>query len=118
MIKVKNLSVKYANGKQALSSINLSLGGGKIYGLVGVNGAGKSTLFKSIMGFINPSKGEISIMDGSVKKALKAGLISYVPQTEEIDWNFPVLAENVAMMGRYGKMGFLRIPSKQDFAKV
>lgn len=114
MIKVAGLSVIYANGKEALSNINFSLSSGKIYGLVGGNGAGKSTLFKSIMGFIKPSAGLITIMDEAVEKALKKSLISYVPQTEDIDWDFPVLVKDVVMMGRYGRMGPLRIPSKQD----
>lgn len=113
-IEIKNVSVTYPNGHTALEDINAQLHAGTICGLVGVNGAGKSTLFKAIMGFVTPTIGSVSIAGQSVRQALKNNLISYVPQTEEVDWNFPVLVEDVVMMGRYGHMGFLRRPSKAD----
>jgi manganese/iron transport system ATP-binding protein len=86
--------------------------------LVGVNGAGKSTLFKAIMGFVPASSGQIEILGGSVKDALAKNLVAYVPQAEEVDWAFPVLVEDVVMMGRYGHMGFLRRARAQDHAAV
>ena len=110
-IRLQNISVSYPNGHAAIEDISFELNGGVICGLVGVNGAGKSTLFKSMMGFIKPRKGTISIMGQPVRAALKENIIAYVPQTEDVDWNFPVLVEDVVMMGRYGRMGFLRIPS-------
>lgn len=117
-IHVDNVSVTYNNGHRAIFDVNFRLDAGTICGLVGVNGSGKSTLFKSIMGLVNPTKGSITIADTAIKTALKANKIAYVPQTEEVDWNFPVLVEDVVMMGRYGKMGFLRIPSKKDHEMV
>jgi len=53
-----------------------------------------------------------------VRKALKQNLVAYVPQSEDVDWNFPVLVEDVVMMGRYGHMNFLRKPSATDHAAV
>lgn len=117
-ISVNNVSVTYNNGHRAIYDVNFHLDAGTICGLVGINGSGKSTLFKSIMGLVNPTKGEILIEGQAIKTALKANKIAYVPQTEEVDWNFPVLVEDVVMMGRYGKMGFLRIPSKVDHQMV
>lgn len=117
-ISVNNVSVTYNNGHRAIYDVNFHLDTGTICGLVGINGSGKSTLFKSIMGLVNPTKGEILIEGQAIKTALKANKIAYVPQTEEVDWNFPVLVEDVVMMGRYGKMGFLRIPSKVDHQMV
>ncbi len=114
LIKIDNLNVTYASGQHALQNVTLRLSNHCIYGLVGVNGAGKSTLFKSIMGFLKPQSGSIQLNGLSVSQALKKNLISYVPQTEDVDWNFPVLVEDVVMMGRYGRMNFLRIPSKAD----
>ena len=67
-------------------------------GLVGVNGAGKSTLFKALMGFIPSARGKISLLGYSVKDALKSNLIAYVPQSEEVDWDFPVLVKDVVLM--------------------
>jgi len=102
LIKIDNLNVTYASGQHALQNVTLRLSNHCIYGLVGVNGAGKSTLFKSIMGFLKPQSGSIQLNGLSVSQALKKNLISYVPQTEDVDWNFPVLVEDVVMMGRYG----------------
>jgi len=79
-----------------------------------VNGAGKSTLFKAIMGFVPAAKGEITVLGMPVKEALRMSIVAYVPQAEEVDWSFPVLVEDVVMMGRYGHMGFLRRPSQAD----
>jgi manganese/iron transport system ATP-binding protein len=91
---------------------------GTITALVGVNGSGKSTLFKAIMGFLPLASGEISLLGRSVKQALSENLVAYVPQSEEVDWSFPVLVEDVVMMGRYGHMGFLRLASRTDRACV
>lgn len=117
-IHIENLGVTYANGHTALENVNFKTGAGRICGLVGMNGAGKSTLFKSIMGFVPPTTGQIRLQGGDVKSALKRNIVAYVPQTEEVDWNFPVLVEDVVMMGRYGYMGFMRRPRKADHAAV
>jgi manganese/iron transport system ATP-binding protein len=53
-----------------------------------------------------------------VDEALKKNIVAYVPQSEDVDWNFPVLVETVVMMGRYGHMNFLRMPSRADRYKV
>jgi manganese/iron transport system ATP-binding protein len=113
-IRLENVSVTYPNGHAAIEDVSFELNAGMICGLVGVNGAGKSTLFKSMMGFIRPTTGKISIMGRPVREALRENIIAYVPQTEDVDWNFPVLVEDVVMMGRYGRMGFFRIPSAAD----
>ena len=117
-IIAKNISVKYKNGHVALRDASFEIPQGSITGLVGVNGAGKSTIFKAIMGFVPCSSGHIKVLGDTVQKALKSNLIAYVPQSEEVDWTFPVLVKDVVMMGRYGHMGFLRIPSKKDFESV
>ncbi len=71
-----------------------------------------------MMGFIKPTTGNVQIAGQTIKAALKQNLVSYVPQTEDVDWNFPVLVEDVVMMGRYGYMGFLRRPTKVDCVAV
>lgn len=113
-----NVTVTYRNGLTALRAASFTIPKGTITALVGVNGAGKSTLFKAIMGFVPLAAGEISVLGMSVRQALKRNLIAYVPQAEEVDWNFPVLVEDVVMMGRYGHMNFLRIPSRKDHEMV
>lgn len=112
-IDIENLTVAY-HGKIALHGVSLQLKAGSIYGLVGMNGAGKSTLLKSIMGFVKPVTGRVSIDGLSMKMVQKRNLVAYVPQSEEVDWNFPVNVYDVAMMGRYGYMNLLRIPKIDD----
>lgn len=113
-LEVEGVTVAYPNGNVALRDASFGLGAGTIAGLVGVNGSGKSTLFKAIMGFVQPIAGEVRIAGLPVREALKRNLVAYVPQAEEVDWNFPVLVEDVVMMGRQGHMGFFRIPSARD----
>ena len=114
----RDVTVTYRNGHTALWDANFEVPRGTITALVGVNGAGKSTLFKAIMGFVPVAKGNISTLGMSVPQALQRNLVAYVPQAEEVDWAFPVLVEDVVMMGRYGHMGFLRRASKADHAAV
>ena len=116
-IDVENVSVVYPNGHQALHNATFHLKSGTICALVGVNGSGKSTLFKSIMGFVNPTGGSVKINGLPVKEVLKQHLVAYVPQAEDVDWQFPVSVWDVVMMGRYGAMNFLRIPRAIDKLK-
>lgn len=117
-ILARNVTVTYRNGHMALHDASFEIPRGTITALVGVNGAGKSTLFKAIMGFVPAAEGDIRLLGKSVKDALRQNLVAYVPQAEEVDWAFPVLVEDVVMMGRYGKMGFLRRAGKADHAAV
>ncbi|MBV7377962.1 manganese/iron ABC transporter ATP-binding protein [Maritimibacter dapengensis] len=113
-IMAQDVTVTYRNGHTALRHASFGIPRGTVTALVGVNGAGKSTLFKAIMGFLPVASGEIRLLGQSVRDALKQNLVAYVPQSEEVDWSFPVLVEDVVMMGRYGHMGLLRRPSKTD----
>lgn len=114
----EGLTVTYRNGVTALHDASFAIPRGTIAALVGVNGAGKSTLFKAIMGFLPAASGDIGVLGQTVRQAIKAGIIAYVPQAEEVDWSFPVLVEDVVMMGRYGHMGMFRIPKPADHAAV
>lgn len=117
-LEVEGVSVTYPNGHQALNDASFHLGAGTICALVGVNGSGKSTLFKSIMGFANPTAGSVRINGMPVRESLKKHAVAYVPQSEEVDWQFPVSVADVVMMGRYGAMNFMRIPRTADRQKV
>lgn len=117
-LMAQDVTVTYRNGHTALWNASFAIPRGTVTALVGVNGAGKSTLFKAIMGFVPASKGEIRILGLSVREALRRNLVAYVPQSEDVDWAFPVLVEDVVMMGRYGHMGFLRRPTAVDHAAV
>ncbi|MGV0761061.1 manganese/iron ABC transporter ATP-binding protein [Tistrella mobilis] len=117
-IEVDGVTVTYRNGLTALRDAGFRIPAGSITALVGVNGAGKSTLFKAIMGLVRPRSGQISILGRPAAQALKANLVAYVPQSEEVDWTFPVLVEDVVMMGRYGHMGLMRRARPRDHAAV
>ena len=117
-LTVNDISVTYNNGHQALFNASFSLPIGSITALVGINGSGKSTLFKAIMGFVELNQGSVKIMGLPVKKALKTNLVAYVPQSEDIDWNFPILVSDVVMMGRYGHMNMFRHAKANDHTEV
>ena len=117
-ILVEHVTVTYRNGHTALRDASFAIPTGTITALVGVNGSGKSTLFKTIMGFLKAARGEVRILGMSVPEALKRNVVAYVPQAEEVDWTFPVLVEDVVMMGRYGHMGMMRIAKAADHEAV
>ena len=117
-ISARDVTVTYRNGHTALFDTSFEIPTGTVTALVGVNGAGKSTLFKAIMGFVPIAKGTITLLGRDVGEALRQNMVAYVPQSEEVDWAFPVLVEDVVMMGRYGHMGWLRRPSAADHEAV
>ncbi|MGH1453361.1 MAG: manganese/iron ABC transporter ATP-binding protein [Paracoccaceae bacterium] len=117
-IRAEGVTVTYRNGFTALKDASFTIPTGTITALVGVNGAGKSTLFKALMGFVPVAQGKVELLGQPVRAAMKAQTVAYVPQAEEVDWTFPVLVEDVVMMGRYGHMGFLRRARAVDHAAV
>ena len=117
-ISVESVTVRYSNGHTAIRNVSFTLQGGTTCALVGVNGSGKSTLFKSLMGQIKPKSGSIRLCGLPVPQALKRNLVAYVPQSEEVDWQFPVSVYDVVMQGRYGYLNFLRLPKAEDKRKV
>lgn len=117
-ISVESVTVRYNNGHTAIRDVSFTLQGGTTCALVGVNGSGKSTLFKSLMGQIKPKSGSIRLCGLPVPQALKRNLVAYVPQSEEVDWQFPVSVYDVVMQGRYGYLNFLRLPKAEDKRKV
>ena len=117
-IAVRSATVTYRNGHTALVDASFAVPTGTITALVGMNGSGKSTLFKAIMGFVPVSAGQITVLGQPVRAALKRNIVAYVPQSEDIDWNFPVLVEDAVMMGRYGRMNWLRTARLEDHQAV
>lgn len=116
-ISIQNVTVRY-HESVVLDDATAQVPRGAICGLIGMNGAGKSTLFKAITSSVPLDQGSVTLFDLPVTKAQKAGLVAYVPQTEAIDWNFPVSVWDAVMMGRYGFMNFLRMPKEKDYQAV
>lgn len=117
VLKIHNLNVSYGTNR-ALQDANLCVKASRICGLVGMNGAGKSTLFKAITRGLPQQSGTIEILGKQAALARKAGLIGYVPQSQEIDWDFPISVQDVVMMGRYGHMGSSRRVAAEGRAAV
>ncbi len=111
IIEIHDLSVSYEK-KPVLWDVDLTLPAGKLIGIIGPNGAGKSTLLKAIMGLLQLNSGYINILDKPLKEVRNR--ISYVPQRESVDWDFPTSVYDVVMMGRYGQLGLLKRPKKSD----
>ncbi|MEK9794174.1 MAG: metal ABC transporter ATP-binding protein [Hyphomicrobiales bacterium] len=117
-IEIQNINVFYKNGHEALHDASCQIPDGSITALLGVNGSGKTTLFRSIMGVLKINSGKIIIDGQSPEIAIKNNLISYVPQYDDIDWDFPILVKDVVMMGRYSYMNFMRKPNPVDYKIV
>jgi len=110
-LEVHDLTVSY-DKKPVLWGVDVDIPAGSICGIIGPNGAGKSTLIKSIMGLIPISSGYVKILGkdlGDVRKS-----VSYVPQRESVDWDFPASVLDIVQMGRYGKVGLFRRLKKAD----
>lgn len=110
---VEGLSVGYG-AEPVLQGVDLRLEAGSICALVGLNGAGKSTLFRALMGFLTPTGGTMRIDGLAVAEAQRRQLVAYVPQDEQVPWDFPLRVWDVVMMGRYGHMTLLRWPGPLD----
>lgn len=111
-ISVRDLSVAYP-GYIALENVTFETPQGVLAGIIGPNGAGKSTLLKAILELIPRASGEITVFGEPYRAARRR--VAYVPQREEVDWDFPVTVWDVVLMGRYGRLGFFRRPKKDDF---
>jgi manganese/zinc/iron transport system ATP- binding protein len=111
ILEVHDLTVSY-DKKPVLWGIDFSLPKGNLIGILGPNGSGKSTLLKSIMGLIPISSGYIKLFDKEIKDVRKK--VSYVPQRESVDWDFPASVFEIVLMGRYGHLGLFKRPRKAD----
>lgn len=111
-IEVHDLTVAYHH-RPVLWDIDLEFPEGQIIGILGPNGAGKSTLIKAIMGLVPLASGHVRIFGQPAAQALTS--ISYVPQRESVDWDFPTTALDVVLMGRYGQLPLFGRPRAKDY---
>ncbi len=110
-LEIHDLTVSY-HRKPVLWGVDLTVGEGQLVGIIGPNGAGKSTLIKAVMGLLPTSSGWVKCYGQPIRKQRR--LIGYVPQRESVDWDFPVTAFDVVLMGRYGHVGLFRRPGRRD----
>ena len=112
VVRCEGLTVAY-DARPVLRSVSFEVASGEMIGVIGPNGAGKSTLLKCILGLIKPDYGRVQLFGGTVRE--QRGRVAYVPQTEGVDWDFPVTVFDVVMMGR-ARMGWLGWPGQEDRA--
>ncbi len=110
-LKVESLSVNF-DTTSVLWDIHFQIPPGKLVGIIGPNGAGKSTLLKALLGMAKPLSGKMECFGRPLKKSKKR--IAYVPQRSSVDWDFPITAFELVLMGRYGKLGYFAWPKKAD----
>lgn len=113
--EVHDLTVSY-NKKPVLWNIDFAIPEGKIVAIIGPNGAGKSTLLKAAFGLVGKLSGWVKFFDSPYEKVRKK--VAYVPQKESVDWDFPTTVFDVALMGRYGHLGWFRRPGEIDKSKA
>lgn len=111
VLEIHDLTVSY-NRKPVLWGIDLTIPQGSLVGIIGPNGAGKSTLLKTTMGLIPLSSGYIKLFGKDLNDIRNK--VSYVPQRESVDWDFPTSVMDVVLMGRYHKLGLFKRPRKAD----
>ena len=112
-IRLADVVVRYGD-VVALDGVTLDVAPGQVTGMVGINGSGKSTLFKTVMGMVRPERGQVLLDGADPDAARKRAAVGYVPQSEAVDWAFPVSVRDVVMMGRYGHLGPMRRPRAID----
>ncbi|EYB68798.1 ABC transporter [Deinococcus phoenicis] len=113
MLGVENLTVRYGT-HLALEDATVQFAPGTFSAVIGPNGAGKSTLLKTLVGLNAPTAGEVVFTEGGSAR----DDVAYVPQQQTLDWAFPVTVWDVAMMGRTGRVGWLRWPGRTDRERV
>jgi manganese/zinc/iron transport system ATP- binding protein len=111
ILEVHDLTVSY-DKKPVLWDVDFTIPYGNLVGVIGPNGAGKSTLIKSIMNLVPKGSGFVKLYGDKLDKVRHK--ISYVPQRESVDWDFPASVLDVVLMGRYGKRSLLSRTSKKD----
>ncbi len=110
-LTINDLAVSY--GPQvALAGVNATVDPGDVVGVIGPNGSGKSTLLKAIAGIVPVRDGQIAYAGRRLRQ--KNVHIAYVPQSDDVNWDFPLSAHDVVMMGRFRSIGWLRRPGKED----
>ncbi len=113
-LEIDNITVSYGR-VPVLHHLQLSLSCGQCVGLIGPNGAGKTTFLKAIAGLVPLETGSISLHGERLKKSFRK--VSYLPQRESIDWDFPITVRGLVEMGRFPEMGLWKSFSAED-AKI
>ncbi|AFQ42571.1 metal ABC transporter ATP-binding protein [Desulfosporosinus meridiei] len=116
VVEVEDLTVAY-DAKPVLWDVDLKIPRGRLMAIVGPNGAGKTTLLKAMLNLLTSVSGVIRFLPGETGDSPKNKIrIGYVPQSGSVDWDFPATVLDVVLMGRYGLLGWVKRPGKNDVA--
>lgn len=115
VVRLRGVTAGY-DGQPAVESVDLDIQPGSLVAVFGPNGGGKTTLLKLMAGLLQPWRGTVEVLGGP--PATAARRVAYVPQAELVDWSFPVSVRDVAMMGRFPRLGPLRQPGAADRTAV
>lgn len=96
-VLVETLTAGYEK-TEALTQVNWQVPVGSLAAIIGPNGGGKSTLLRSLVGMVLPSRGRVAIF-GQRPQAVRRR-VAYLPQSEDVDWMFPISSCEVVMQGR------------------
>ncbi len=113
LVEFQDVTLGYGK-KPVLRDISFRVHAGDYFGLVGPNGAGKTTILRAILGLLRPLSGEVRICPGAARHPR----FGYVPQRDALDDILPYTVEEVALMGRFRQLGFLRRPGAADHDAV
>ncbi len=111
-LQIDDLSVAY-NSRWALEGATFSVPRGAMLGVVGPNGGGKSTMVKALLGLVPAQRGTVRVLGQRLDRRVRR-LVGYVPQQDEVNWNFPVSAFDVVLMGRLPALKLFRRYSARD----
>lgn len=117
IIELQDVSFSYTT-EVVIQDVSLQIHTGDYVGIIGPNGGGKSTLLKLMLGILKPQHGVVKLFGQDIRSFKEWYKIGYVPQRNVVEMNFPVTVEELVAMGRYGKRGLFRFPTKQDKEKV
>jgi ABC-type Mn2+/Zn2+ transport system ATPase subunit len=112
-LEVRGLTVSYG-AQPVLEQVAFALAPGQLVGIIGPNGAGKTTMLKAILGLVPAVSGSVAASGEPVGR--RGGRVAYVPQRDAINWRFPASVADVVLMGRYGRLGWLKRPGAADRA--
>lgn len=114
-LEFHDVSVSY-HRKPVLWGVDVEIAEGSLVGIYGPNGAGKSTLLKAAMGLLPLQSGYVKMFGRGIEEGVH--VCGYVPQRETVDWDFPVTVKDVVLMGRYGRLGLFKRPTRADHEKA
>jgi ABC-type Mn2+/Zn2+ transport system ATPase subunit len=110
VLALRGAAFRYPGGA-GVAGLRFEVRAGEAVAVIGPNGAGKSTLLRGVLGLVPLVEGELRF-GGRTDAA--DGMIGFLPQSAEVDRDFPISLAQVVMQGRYRRLGLFRWPGRHD----